>query len=84
MSFQKVPEYQPLLATLPSGMNMPLGEKWQQPVLSEEDLVQMRAPPDYEEQYQDSSGSEDEGVEDKSAPAGAFPGTDGHYKESYY
>lgn len=84
VSFQKVPEYQPLLATLPSGMNMPLGEKWQQPVLSEEDLVQMRAPPDYEEQYQDSSGSEDEGVEDKSAPAGAFPGTDGHYKESYY
>lgn len=85
--FQKVPEYKSLLGMLPSGMNMPMGDpKWEVPVLSEEDLVQMRAPPDVDEMDQDSSGDEDEYDSNMNSkrPVGAFPGTDGEYKTSYY
>lgn len=89
--FQKVPEYKSLVATLPSGMNMPMGdEKWEGPTLSEDELVQMRAPPDINAMDQDSSGDENEDLQDLrgpgpgSGPAGAFPGTQGAYQISYY
>jgi len=85
--FQKVPEHKPLLSTLPSGMNMPLGsEQWQRPTLSEDELVQMRAPPDIDAMDQDSSGDENEEYQDSRGPGpvGAFPGTQGEYKVSYY
>lgn len=84
--FQKVPEHKPLLATLPSGINMPIGdEKWRPPLLGEDELVQMRAPPDVDEMDRDSSGDEDGyDMAPKRAP-GAFPGVDGeHNKASYY
>jgi len=83
--FQKVPEYKPLLVSLPSGMNVPAGQ-WQPPILSEDELVQMRAPPDTETMEQNSSGDENEDIskERRLGPAGAFPGTQGEYKESYY
>lgn len=80
-----VPEYKTLLGTLPGGMNMPLGdEKWIPPVLSEDELVQMRAPPEFDAMEQDSSGDEDEDNFSQSRPAGAFPGTNDQYKVSYY
>lgn len=85
--FQKVPEHKPLLNTLPGGMNMPLGgEKWQPPTLSEDELVQMRAPPDTDATDRDSSGDENEDYHDSRGPgpAGAIPGTQGEYKVSYY
>ncbi|KAK5086310.1 hypothetical protein LTS08_004380 [Lithohypha guttulata] len=84
--FQTVPEYKPLLAMLPSGMNMPVGdEQWKPPVLSEDELVQMRAPPDYDAMEQDSSDEDRNDAQFKAEkPAGAFPGTDAEYKISYY
>ncbi|KAJ9661208.1 hypothetical protein H2198_002152 [Neophaeococcomyces mojaviensis] len=86
LHFQKVPEWKTLLATLPSGMNMPLGnETWKAPTLSENELVQMRAPPEHDAITQDSSGDEDQNEKrDAKGPAGAFPGTQGEYNDSYY
>ncbi|KAK5944198.1 hypothetical protein PMZ80_003479 [Knufia obscura] len=87
VNVQKVPEHKPLLGTLPSGMNMPIDdEKWQPPTLTEDELVQMRAPPDTDVMEQDSSGDEDEDASEqrRAGPAGAFPGTHEEYKASYY
>ena len=70
-----------------SGMNMPIdNEKWQPPTLTEDELVQMRAPPDMDLMEQDSSGDDNEDISDTrgTGPAGAFPGTHGEYKASYY
>ena len=85
ISFQKVPDFRTLLFTLPGGMNMPVGdEKWKPPVLSEEELVHMRAPPDDDAMEEDSSGDEYGGHNNIQAPAGAFPGSNDDYKPSYF
>lgn len=76
ISNQLIPEWKPLLATLPSGMNMPIDEKWKPPSLEEDELASMRAPPDEDEVLQGSSEDED-GVAKE--PVGAFPGTQGDY-----
>lgn len=86
INIQLVPEWRPLLATLPSGMNMPIDEKWRPALLSEEELTQMRAPPESDDLGggENSSGEEDEGVNGRE-PVGAFPGTHDEYsKTSYY
>lgn len=83
--FQKIPEFKPLLSSLPGGMNMPLGdEKWKPPLLSEDELLQMRAPLDVAAADHESSGDEHEDDNNVRGPAGAFPGTDEEYKASYY
>lgn len=83
--FQKIPEYKPLLGMLPTGMNMPLGdEKWKPPLLTEDELVLMRAPPERDDMDKNSSGDEDQFDVNSQGPAGAFPGTHAEYKESYY
>lgn len=80
-----VPAYKALLSSLPSGMNMPLGDaKWMLPILTEDELVQMRAPPDHVLVEQDSSGEDDEDKFGGRGPVGAFPGTNLQYKDSYY
>lgn len=82
--FQKVPEYKPLLSALPSGIDMPLGEdKWNPPMLSEDELAQMRAPPEDEEVVQDSSGDEETYDLMRRRPVGTFPGTDEEYRAYY-
>jgi len=83
LHFQKVPEWKALLTTLPSGMNMPPGnETWRPPTLSEDELAQMRAPPEHDTVLQDSSGDEEENV--RGGPAGTFPGTHAEYNDGYY
>jgi hypothetical protein len=85
ISNQLVPEWKPLLATLPSGMNMPVAERWKPAVLEENELASMRAPLEEGEPAAGSS-SEDEGGVSKE-PVGAFPGTQRDYDgggASYY
>lgn len=83
--FQRVPDYRPLVGMLPSSINMPMGdEKWKVPVLGEDELVVMRAPPDGDEMDRDSSGEEDGFEVGAKRPVGAFPGTDGDGRGSYY
>ncbi|KAJ4524941.1 hypothetical protein HRR78_003088 [Exophiala dermatitidis] len=77
MNIQLVPEWKPLLATLPSGMNMPIDEKWKPTVLEEDELAAMRAPPEHYDMA-DGGSSEDEDGSPKQ-PVGAFPGTHGDY-----
>ncbi|KAK5267524.1 hypothetical protein LTR96_007557 [Exophiala xenobiotica] len=76
VNIQLIPEWKPLLAMLPSGMNMPIDDKWRSAVLEETELAAMRAPPDEEDLMNAaSSDEEDEGQQ----PVGAFPGTQQHY-----
>ncbi|KAI1626422.1 hypothetical protein EDD37DRAFT_346568 [Exophiala viscosa] len=70
-----VPEWKPLLAMLPSGMNMPMDDKWRPTTLEEPELAAMRAPPDDEQPLGASTDEEDGDGE----PVGAFPGTQGDY-----
>jgi hypothetical protein len=55
------------------------------PALDEESLIRMRAPPDPSEAFK---GAEDDSAdeEDRTPPAGAFPGTRADYtpSTSYY
>ncbi|KAJ9603215.1 hypothetical protein H2200_012510 [Cladophialophora chaetospira] len=84
ISNQLIPEWKPLLATLPSGMNMPVQERWKPAVLEEDELASMRGPPD-EDEPTAANSSDEEGV--SKAPVGAFPGTQKDYGgggTSYY
>ena len=81
VNVQIVPDWKPLMAEMPSGMNIPVEDKWRMPVLSEEELAGMRAPP---EDDGGVSSSEDEGSGREKAPVGAFPGTDRDYDGKEY
>lgn len=76
INVQIVPEWKPLLATLPSGMNMPINEKWHPSLLEEDELAAMRAPPEAGDLV-DAGSSDDEGGPKQ--PVGAFPGTQQDY-----
>lgn len=76
ISNQLIPEWKPLLATLPSGMNMPIQDRWKPALLKEDELAAMRAPPDDQDPVAANS-SDDEGTSRE--PVGAFPGTQKDY-----
>lgn len=76
INVQIIPEWKPLLATLPSGMNMPINEKWRPSLVEEDELAAMRAPPEADDLV-DAGSSEDEGGAKQ--PVGAFPGTHQDY-----
>lgn len=79
INVQLVPEWKPLLAMLPSGMNMPIDEKWRPTTLEEPELAAMRAPPDDDDLVDAASTDEEDG---DGQPVGAFPGTHGDYGKS--
>ncbi|KAH7399382.1 pH-response regulator protein-like protein palC [Pyrenochaeta sp. MPI-SDFR-AT-0127] len=77
---QLIPPSEPLLASMPSGRDPHTPKMFIIPALDEDSLVRMRAPPDPSEAFkgeEDDSADEDE----RSPPAGAFPGTP---STSYY
>jgi hypothetical protein len=80
VNIQLVPEWKPLLSTMPSGMNMPIDGKWKPPVLEEDELAAMRGPPDEDELNQVSSDDEDK----ERKPVGVFPGAAEDYERSTY
>ena len=85
ISNQLIPEWKPLLGTLPSGMNMPIEERWKPALLGEEELVLMRAPPEDDGLVGSSSSDGEDGTSRE--PVGAFPGTQRDYAgrgTSYY
>ncbi|EXJ57766.1 uncharacterized protein A1O5_12324 [Cladophialophora psammophila CBS 110553] len=84
INVQLIPEWRPLLAMLPSGMNMGMGEKWKPEALEEDELAAMRAPPEVDELA--AANSSDEGEESMAVPAGAFPSTQRDYgsRTTYY
>ncbi|KAF2831336.1 pH-response regulator protein-like protein palC [Ophiobolus disseminans] len=82
---QLVPPSEPLLASMPSGREYHTTKMFVVPALDEDALVRMRAPPDPSDTFngdEDDSADEDE----RSPPAGAFPGTKSDYAtgSSYY
>ncbi|KNG51201.1 ph-response regulator protein palc [Stemphylium lycopersici] len=82
---QLIPPSEPLLASMPSGREYHTTKMFVVPALDEDALVRMRAPPDPSDAFEgneDDSADEDE----RSAPAGAFPGTKADYapSTSYY
>lgn len=91
MNVQLIPEWKPLLATLPSGMNMPIEQTWRPLVLEEDELAVMRAAPEDDElapaggAAADGASSDDD--EERAGgrsgvsrnPVGAFPGTHREY-----
>jgi hypothetical protein len=83
ISNQIVPEWRPLLMTLPSGMNMPLKDNWVPAVLEEDELAAMRAPPE-DDGLAAADSSDEDGVAKE--PVGAYPGTHRDYGGgvSYY
>ena len=82
VNVQLVPEWKPLLATMPSGMVLPIEERWKPASLEEDELAAMRGPP---EDGGDGGGdSSDDGEVKRSQPVGAFPGTSQDYQGSGY
>lgn len=81
VNVQLIPDWKPLLATMPSGMNMPIDEKWKMLVLQDSELAAMRAPPDGS--YQDDGSSSEEN-EERRQMAGAFPGSEREYDAASY
>ncbi|EXJ76976.1 hypothetical protein A1O3_10133 [Capronia epimyces CBS 606.96] len=85
INVQLIPEWRPLLASLPSGMNMPIDEKWTPVVLEEDELATMRAPPENKDMADGGSSEDDDGG--PKSPVGAFPGTQhdyGGHRTTYY
>ena len=71
---QLIPPSDPLVANLPSGRNIHSTNLFAAPVLGEESLTQMRAPPDADEMDGDDNSSGDEDEVPNSLP-GTFPGS---------
>lgn len=83
INVQLVPPHEPLLANMPSGREYHTPQPYQPPTLDADVLVQMRAPPEPEEEA--FRGVEaDSGDEEvfNAPPVGAFPGTGGEYGRS--
>lgn len=94
INVQLVPEFEPLLANMPTGREYHLPQPYTPPSLDLETLVHMRAPPDPVDEAtlrgeEDDSGGEDGYGDRGTEPVGAFPGTGGEYSRagtsnSYY
>ncbi len=83
INVQLIPEWKPLLATVPSGMVLPIEEKWKLEVLEEDELARMRGP------LEDGEGAQDDSSDDEntkwSHSIGASPATtQDHHGKSYY
>jgi len=83
---QVVPPVAQLLATMPSGREYHNPKPYRPPSLDVDVLERMRVPPDPPDpkfgRTEADSGSEEE---ERSVPAGAFPGTEHDYQSgSYY
>ena len=85
VNVQLVPDWKPLLATMPSGREILVTYAWIPPLLTEVELARMRAPPDHEDLKAGSDSSEDES--DRSMDlVGAFTVSRAQYGDSanYY
>lgn len=85
MNVQVVPEWRDLAKTMPSGRHMPASAIWSPPLLDEDELARMRAPPELRIVDDESSGDED-ADQDNLRPhrtPGSFPGDDSQ-GGSYY
>ena len=89
VNVQLVPDFEPLLAQMPSGREYHTPEPWTPPRLDAGTLIQMRAPPDPEDRAfkgdEDDSGDEAGeygGGTGTGEPVGAFPGTAADYGRS--
>jgi hypothetical protein len=86
VNVQLVPDFEPLLAQMPSGREYHTPEPWSPPTLDAGTLVQMRAPPEPEDRAfkgdEDDSGDEDGFGGGTGEPVGAFPGTAADYGRS--
>ena len=86
MNTQTVPPCEPLLANeMPSGREIPT-KGWESPVLDEEILTRMRAPPNEEDcgvEDSDSGAEEGSGVRREEQLPGTFPGVRGGEHDYY-
>jgi hypothetical protein len=84
MIMQIIPQFEPLLSSLPTGREFHKPQDYVPPMIEEDILSRMRAPPDYSEAaaYKD----EDDSQSDSEAqdPVGAFPGTANDYSNSIH
>jgi hypothetical protein len=89
VNVQLVPDFEPLLAQMPSGREYHTPEPWSPPALDAGTLIQMRAPLDPGERAfkgeEEDSGDEGGGYgvgTGTGEPVGAFPGTAADYGRS--
>jgi hypothetical protein len=79
MTMQIIPAFEPLLSSLPTGREFHKPQDYVAPVLEEDVVSRMRAPPDYSEAaaYRDEDDSQSD--TEPQDPVGAFPGTANDY-----
>jgi hypothetical protein len=86
VNVQLVPEFEPLLAQMPSGREYHTPEPWSPPTLDAGTLMQMRALPEPQDRAfkgdEDDSGDEGGYRVGTGEPVGAFPGTATDYGRS--
>jgi hypothetical protein len=86
MNVQIVPEWRELAKNMPSGRDMPTSAAWTPPLLDDDELARMRAPPEVNIVDDESSGDEDLADQERPRPnktPGSFPGDDSQ-GGSYY
>jgi len=80
MTMQTIPNFEPLLSHLPTGrLETHKTQDYAIPVLQEDELVRMRAPPDYSEAALFKDGDDSQSEDEVNDPVGAFPGTANEY-----
>jgi hypothetical protein len=84
MTMQLIPQFDPLLSSLPVGREFHKPQRFAVPVLGEDVLVQMRAPPEYSESFAYKDDEDSQSDPDMEDPVGAFPGTANSYAASSY
>ena len=75
ISTQLIPPSDPLVAKMPSGRDIHSTKLFAAPVLGEESLTQMRAPPDADEMDGDDNSSDDDDDEVQNSVPGTFLGS---------
>jgi hypothetical protein len=83
LAMQIIPPFESLLSNMPSGREYHQRQDYQKPMLEEDALARMRAPPDPVDssRYRDPTQDSDSEDEDED-PVGAFPGTRNDYTPS--
>ncbi|KAF2099772.1 hypothetical protein NA57DRAFT_38273 [Rhizodiscina lignyota] len=87
VNVQLIPQYEPLVANMPSGREYHTPKPYQAPTLDEDIIAQMRAPPDPNDIAYQTVDDDSDAEESQSEPVGAFPGTKDQYSastSSYY
>lgn len=79
---QVIPQFESLLSSLPTGREFHKPQEYIAPIIEEDVLGRMRAPPNYSEAAAYRNEEDSQSDTEAQDPVGAFPGTANDYNGS--